>query len=209
MTESKTTQRKRARRSTAASRKLEEARRRLASQLAEEREREERIKQALREFMAAGERIAVAEEVCEEKVAVLQNRIRRLREQEREKVAGAHGQQARAALMMHEAGRTVEQVADLLALSEKKARLLIAAGRDVAGPAGPELPRQKDHASEEATVGLLPPRAGADAESGEVDDRARPGRSRESGDLRGADAHHEDSDTVLVPGVSYGGGESA
>lgn len=136
MTELETTPRKRARRSTATSRKLEEARRRLARQLAEERGREERIKRALREFMTAGEKIAAAEKACEEKVTELQNRIKRLRDQAAEKVVGAHTQQARAALTMHEAGRTVEQVADLLAVSEKKARQLIATGRDAAGEAG-------------------------------------------------------------------------
>ncbi|TVT23389.1 hypothetical protein FNH05_33035 [Amycolatopsis rhizosphaerae] len=135
MAEAQTTPRKRARRSTATSRKLEAARERLANQLAEERQREERIKQALRDYMAAGEKIAVAENACEEKVAALTNRIERLREQAREKVAGAHAQQGRSALAMHEAGRTVEQVADLLAVSEKKARQLIAAGRDAAGQA--------------------------------------------------------------------------
>ncbi|MEY8042630.1 hypothetical protein AB8O55_24760 [Saccharopolyspora cebuensis] len=135
MVESTSTRGRRPRRSTRISQQLERARQRNADQLAAQREREQRVDDALAEFVDAGEHIATEETTCEEKVAALQRRIDQTRAASREKVAGEHARQARAALAIHEAGRTVEQVAELLELrSEKEARRLIAAGREGTGP---------------------------------------------------------------------------
>lgn len=201
MAEAETTSTKRARRSTEISRNLEQARQRLASQLAAERDREERLKEALRDFITARQKIAGAEERCEEKVAELQNRIRRLRELAREKIAGAHIEQARAALTMHEAGRTMEQVADLLALSQKETRRLIGAGRDAEAEKAPGT--QVDRTTD--GVGASVPTSGA---LGAAGGDAVPTESGEQRDLAGVDAHLHGPDFPFGPAASaYGGGE--
>lgn len=210
MTETKTTPKKRARRSTLASRKLEAARQRLANQLAEERDREERIRQALRSFMDAGQKIAATEEACEEKVAELERRIERLREKAQEKVAGAHTEQARAALAMHEAGRTVEQVAELLEVSQKEARRLIAAGRGAsAKPDGASSARRPDRAVWSAS-GINPaspaPAIGAVASSEAAQDGdAVPDGVGEQRDLRRSDARHGPNESFVPTEAAHDG----
>jgi hypothetical protein len=208
MGESKTTTKKRARRSTQVSRNLEEARQRLANQLAEEREREERIKQALRGYMAAGEKIAGAELACEEKVAELEKRIARLREQSREKVAGAHTEQARAALTMHEAGRTVEQVAELVMASQKEARRLIAAGRDADTGKGEEAAGTATQ-PKEVSPGPADEQRPAATPSGVATRGTGAAVSGEQRDLGGVDPHQDGPYAGFVPAVAHGGGEGA
>ncbi|WP_034271040.1 hypothetical protein [Haloechinothrix halophila] len=206
MTETKTSPKKRARRSTLASRKLEAARQRLANQLAEERDREERIKQALRSFMDAGQKIAAAEEACEEKVAELEKRIERLREKAQENVAGAHTEQTCAALTMHEAGRTMEQVAELLEVSQKEARRLIAAGREAsAEPGGSSPKRRPDRATEWAGDAASPEPAACAAMGSEVEGGAVPDGLGEQRDLRGIDAHQDAPKASFIPAASAHG----
>ncbi len=132
MAESDIPTRRRARRSTQASRKLAEARQRNAAQLAAQREQEQRVEGALDAFFGAGDQIAAAEDDCRRKIEPHERAIAQLREQSEQTVAGALTVQARAALTIHEADRTVEQVGDLLGLGEKATRRMIAAGRDAA-----------------------------------------------------------------------------
>lgn len=122
--------RRRGRRSTRVSQRLEEARRRNAAQLAKQREQEKVVEAALAEFFDAGDRIAVAEEDCQRRVEPHERAIARLRQQRDELVAAQEEAQSLAALAIHEADRTVEQVGELLGLGEKAARRLIAAGRE-------------------------------------------------------------------------------
>lgn len=122
----------RARRSTRVSRRLAEARRRNAEQLARQREQEQRVEDALTVFFDAGDRRVAAEEECQRRVEPHERAIARLREQRDVVVATLEATQARAALTIHEADRTVEQVAELLEMGEKAARRLIAAGREAA-----------------------------------------------------------------------------
>ncbi len=135
MTEGRT--RPRGRRSTETSRRLERVRERNARQLAEQRDREKRVNEALRAYVVAGERITTAEEECAAKVAEYERRIDGVRSRTRERVTGHRAEQARAALTIHEGGRTVEQVAELLEMSRKDARRLIAEGREVGTTDGP------------------------------------------------------------------------
>src|SRR6266700_2910796 len=68
MAESDIPTRRRARRSTQASRKLAEARQRNAAQLAAQREQEQRVEGALDAFFGAGDQIAAAEDDCRRKI---------------------------------------------------------------------------------------------------------------------------------------------
>lgn len=134
MAESTAMRGRRPRRSTRISQRLERARQRNADQLAEQKRREQLVEDELVAFVEAGDAIAAEEASCETKVASLQRKIDETREASRERVAGEHARQARAALSIHEdGGRNAGQVAELLELrSEKEARRLIAAGRAVA-----------------------------------------------------------------------------
>ncbi|WP_091454868.1 hypothetical protein [Actinokineospora iranica] len=115
------------------SRELEAARARYASQLALQRDREAAVVAGLGAYFDAGQKIVAAEAECEERVRPLERAIAELREKRDRVVAEQEAEQARAALSIHESDRTVEQVGELLELSEKAARKLIGEGRQAAG----------------------------------------------------------------------------
>lgn len=144
MAESATPARRRARRPTRISRQLAEARERNAAQLARQREQEKAVDEALAEFFGAGEQIAAAEADTQRKIEPHERAIAQLREQLEQTVGGAQAAQARAALTIHEADRTVEQVGELLGLGEKAARRLISAGRDAATTAATDQSDDED-----------------------------------------------------------------
>jgi flagellar biosynthesis chaperone FliJ len=159
---------RRARRSTEASRRLARARERNLVQLADQRDAEKRVDAALREYVAAGEKIAEAEHILASKLAEQDLVRQRLTEQAEQKVAGQRDQQVRAALTIHESGRTIEQVADLLEVSVKAARALIAAGRQIDDPASQ--PDTADDAVGNAVRQLDPPTPATRADSASARD---------------------------------------
>jgi len=195
---------KQVRRSTEASRRLEQARRRNTLQLAEQREREERVDGALLTYVGAGEKLDAAERECEEMVAEYERKIEQLYADMRVRVSGEQAEQACAALVIHEAGRTVQQVADLLEVSVKEARRLIAAGRESQasdGSGSPEgsTPEAEGHDAQPgaSTVGVVA--SGVDCGAA---------FSGEQSDLSGVDALKDGSDASLVPAVADSGSES-
>ncbi|MFI6029454.1 hypothetical protein [Amycolatopsis magusensis] len=121
--------RRRARRSTEVSRRLQEARRRDAEQLKAQREKERRVEEGLDAYFTAADLIEAAEQECQRRIEPHERAIAELREQRDAVVAEQETAQGRAALAIHDADRTVEQVGELLELGEKSARRLIAAGR--------------------------------------------------------------------------------
>ncbi|MBQ0927555.1 hypothetical protein [Saccharopolyspora endophytica] len=189
---------RRPRRSTRISQRLERARQRNADQLAEQRWREQRVEDALREFIEAGEAIAAEDAACEAKVAALQRKIDALCAESRERVTGEHTRQAQAALAIHEAGRTVEQVGELLELrSEKEARRLITAGR-TAAEAGSGPAQERDTVPAKSS-GHRPTGAAA----GEETTGAVSGEQRQ---LRGVDGQQHRPDSGFVPAAVADGG---
>ncbi|MEU7529307.1 hypothetical protein AB0A74_26515 [Saccharothrix sp. NPDC042600] len=130
MAESAGSGRVRARRSTRVSRKLEAARRRNAEQLARQRAREQRVEEALAEFFLAADQQVTVEEAFRRRIEPHERAIMQARKQRDRLLAEQETAQARAALTIHEADRTVEQVAELLDMGVKDARRLIAAGRE-------------------------------------------------------------------------------
>ncbi|GAA2798915.1 hypothetical protein [Saccharopolyspora taberi] len=208
MAESTSTRGQRPRRSTRISQQLERARQRNADQLAEQKQRELRVEDELREFIDAGDAIATEEASCGEKVAALQRKIDETRSKSQEKVAGEHARQARAALAIHEVGRrTVEQVADLLELrSEKEARRLIAAGRATA-----EQEETTGKAQEEGRAAGQPHAdVGQQATAGAVAEEPTGAESGEQRHLRGVDGQQYRPDPGFVPAsVADGGRQSA
>ncbi|WP_243795061.1 hypothetical protein [Saccharopolyspora gloriosae] len=130
MAENASAERKR-RRSTKISERLEAARRRNLDQLAEQRRREEEVEDALADFVQAGEDIATAGRIAEDKIIGLQRKIDAVRENLRAATAASHDRQACAALRIHHVGgRTVEQVSELLETgSVKETRRILATAR--------------------------------------------------------------------------------
>lgn len=126
----------RARRSTRVSSRLARARERNNRQLVRIRERELRVDRALADYVAAADLVTVAERACAVKVAELEQKIRQVRDDRDRRLADVRAAQARAALTIHDAGRTVFQVAELLELSEKVTRQLIKAARTSASGGG-------------------------------------------------------------------------
>jgi hypothetical protein len=130
--------RRRARRSTQTSRELENARARNVAQLAEHQRKQQAIEQALEAYYATREHIAAVTEECDRKVTPHENAIAALHERRDQQVARFEAEQAELALVMHEADRMVGQVGELLGISDKDARQLIAAGRAARADTGRE-----------------------------------------------------------------------
>jgi hypothetical protein len=151
MAESTRQGRRRARRSTRVSRELEAARKRNAEQLAAQRRQEEAVEAALAEFFVAGDEIAAADEDCRRRVEPHERAIAQLRQERDARVASQEQAQGLAALAIHEADRTVEQVGELLGLGEKPARRLIAAGREARAQQEPQREPNADVADEDGT----------------------------------------------------------
>ncbi|GAA2678830.1 MULTISPECIES: hypothetical protein [Actinosynnema] len=147
MAESTKSGRGRTRRSTRVSRQLELARQRNAAQLARQREQEQAVEQSLQVFFDAADQQVAAEEDCRQRIEPHERAIAQLREQRDRVLAQQERNQALAALAIHEADRTVEQVAELLGLGEKAARRLIAVGRAALA---------EDAAAEQAADGTQP-----------------------------------------------------
>ena len=123
---------KRARRSTRVSEALHAARKRNNEQLAQQRLREEQVDRALEEYFAAADMITAAERELTRKIKPYEDTIAKLRAAEAATRIEAEAIQAQAALTIHDAERTVSEVGELLGLSEKAARSLIADGKAVA-----------------------------------------------------------------------------
>lgn len=131
MAESSTTG-KRVRRSTKTSERLQRARERQNEQLAEQKAREKRVRDAMRAFIDADEQRAEVEEAGQAKVADLERKIEEVNAETAAKVAGVRASQERSVWEMSQAGRTAEQIAELLELSVKETRRLLTAGRKAA-----------------------------------------------------------------------------
>jgi hypothetical protein len=137
--------RQRARRSTEATARLDRLRKRNADQLEAQRDAERRIETALKNYVDVDVLISVVEQERDEKVSDLERQIEQAREAARLKVEQLRVQQAIAVWQLNSAGRTVEQIAELLELSQKEARRLVSAGRTAGKP-------ERTGASDETTT---------------------------------------------------------
>ena len=187
--------RRRARRPTEATARLDRLRKRNADQLEAQREAERRVEAALKDYVDADVSISVVEQERDEEVSDLERQIEQVRETAQRKVEQVRAAQAAAVWQLNSAGRTVEQIADLLELSQKEARRLVSAGRTAAKP---------DHtgASDETTI----PAAGAAAADRQQPIEQPPPTtpevaSLEQRDLGGIDSHQHSPNTLLVPAV--------
>lgn len=193
MPESETTARRRARRPTEATARLERLRQRNAHQLAVQREAERRIETALKTYVDADVSISAVEHDRDDKLASLERQIEQIRTAAQRKIEQIRHQQAVAVWQISDAGRPMEQIAELLEVSQKEVRRLLSVGR----PAS--------HSDAAAATGRhsTPPSDTATP----AEQHAPPQPSVEQGDLRGIDGHQDGADARLVPPVADGGGQ--
>jgi len=121
-------------RSNRVGRELALLRRRNAEQLAQARERERRVDEALRNYAAATTRIASADSAHEAKVRRLRERIEKLTAAHAEALEQDVRAQAAAVRQISDSGRTVRDLAELLDLSQRAVGRLLERSRDVNKP---------------------------------------------------------------------------
>ncbi|MGH4009674.1 MAG: hypothetical protein ACRDTH_16245 [Pseudonocardiaceae bacterium] len=201
MVEDGTTKRRRARLPTEAAARLQRLRKRNADQLEAQREAERRIEAALKVYVDADVSISVIERARDEKVAGLERQIEQAREAAQERIEQIRAQQAVAVWQLNAAGRTVEQIAELLEVSQKEARRLLSAGRTAAEsdpiaaqdksstPSGNAAPADQQQPAQQQPS---PVSAGVESEQR---------------DLPGIDGHQDGADAILVPSVPDSSGE--
>jgi len=105
------------------------ARERNLAQLTAQRSREATVEAALADYIDAGERIDDARQACARQMEALEMSILRARKQAEDVIRVQQRVRADAALDIHEAGRTVPQLAELLEVTVAVARAMIAEGR--------------------------------------------------------------------------------
>jgi DNA repair exonuclease SbcCD ATPase subunit len=190
-----TTRRRRARRPTEATARLERLRKRNADQLEAQREAERRIETALQAYVDAEVSITEVERDRDEEIASLEEQIAQARAAAQGKIDQIRAEQAAAVWHIGDAGRTVEQIADLLEMPQKDARRLLSAGRraaesDRTAPSGKT--GEAAATSPEQPIQQLPP----------AQPEAAPSEQR---DLSGIDGQQNSTNALLVPAVSYSG----
>ena len=139
MGENNSTRRRRARRPTEVAARLQRLRKRNADQLATQeaerqgdREAERRVRTALKAYAKADVSIRAVERHRDEKAANLVQQIKLAREVAQRKIDQLRQQQAMAVWQIRDAGRTVDQIAELLELPLQEARRLLDTGSPTA-----------------------------------------------------------------------------
>lgn len=198
MGEKESSTRRRARRPTEAAARLERLRQRNAEQLEAQREAERRIETALKSYVDADVSIHAVEQDRDDKLASLERQIEQTRTATQEKVEDLRARQAMAVWDISDAGRTVEQIAELLEVSQKEARRLLHAGRTAANSDATKKTGQRGTSADNTAPSDSPQTAKP---------VATVQASVEQRDLIGIDSHQDGADAGLVPPVANGGGQ--
>lgn len=119
---------RRARRSSspAVIERLERSRNRIRERRAAAAKKEQVVTAAVEEYIRAWHAITTAEQARDDQIAALEQQINTVREHAASEVAAQRRHQARAAAMIREQGNRDEDVADLLEITAKEVRQLIA-----------------------------------------------------------------------------------
>ncbi|WP_028478904.1 hypothetical protein [Nocardia sp. CNY236] len=108
---------------------LERAKERRRDRRAEVLQREKRIEDAEREFLAAGAKISEVERTLAEDLRALEQRAEDLRKIAAQEVSGCKREQAIAVASIRQEVPKISEVAEILQISVSKARSLLADGR--------------------------------------------------------------------------------
>ena len=109
-----------------------------------ERERERTVGEAVREYWAAWQAISTIEQRRDRRIRALQDKIRKLEQTATTDIAVHHARQAAAVARMNEHGCSTDEIAELLDISLKAARHLLAAGQEKPGPGAQASHRESD-----------------------------------------------------------------
>lgn len=185
MTEGRTTTRRRARRSTESTARLERMRQRNADQLEAQREAERRIETALQAYVDAEVSISALERDRDDKVAALEQLIEQACAAAQVEIDQVRTQQAMAVWHIRDAGRTVQQIAELVELPQTEVRRLV---------------RIVSPAVNSDNIAVTDPRDSTASTE-------RPQQPSEQGELSGIDRHQDGTDAPLVPPIADSGGQ--
>ncbi|WP_378741477.1 hypothetical protein [Nocardia brasiliensis] len=109
--------------------RLERNRERVQARRARARQREKAITTAVKRYVGAWVAIAECESKRDREIASYHRQIQKLEARANEELARHHAEQAAAAAALHEEGQTDEDVAELLEITPRQARRLLAAAR--------------------------------------------------------------------------------
>jgi hypothetical protein len=193
-------QRRRARRPTEVAARLERLRKRNAAQLEAQREAERRVEVALTSYVDAEVSISGVEQVRDSKVADLERQIEQVRAAAVKDIEQIRARQALAVWQINDAGRTVEQIAELLEIPQKDIRRLLSAGRAAA----------EHQPTEQAADGTPSHGSSSSSQSLPSTQCCRPDALEtvsEQRILSGVDAHQHGPNPGFVPAVTHGSSE--
>lgn len=198
--ENDTPTRRRARRPTEAAARLTRLRKRNTDQQEAQREAERRIETALTAYVDADVSITAVGQDRDDKVAGLERQLEQVRTAAQVKIEQIRQQQALAVWHISDAGRTLEQIAELLEVSHKDARQLLSVGRTAAASDAATAPGRRSKPANDTAPADPPSPAEQQPSQGA-------GGSVEQRELGGVDGHQNPPDARLVPTVADSGGQ--
>ena len=148
--------------------RLQRSQDRLRQRRAVARERERAVRAAVKEYIAAWQAITGLEQDCDHEVSRLERQMVEARQRAQAGVAEHRHRQARAALAIREQGHRDEDIAELLEITVKQARQLMAIAASQSGKK-PHLPAIENTAGTAAGAAPTPtvvPSETAGADSG-------------------------------------------
>ncbi|WP_433655151.1 hypothetical protein ACQPW1_30105 [Nocardia sp. CA-128927] len=120
-----------------ASERLERNRERVEKRRARARQREKAITAAVKQYVAAWVAIDECESKRDRDLETYRQQMQQLKTGAEEELAGYRGEQAAAAAALREEGQSDDDVAELLEITPRQARQLIAAARNANHESGP------------------------------------------------------------------------
>ncbi|MEV5835583.1 hypothetical protein [Nocardia sp. NPDC052112] len=132
MNDNITPRRARSTRSPEAVERLRRSRDRIRDRRDAARRREQAVSGAVKQYITAWQEITSIEQAREDRIAALHQQITAAKERAATEIAEHRQRQALAAATIREQGNTDDDVADLLEITPKQARQLIAAANDAA-----------------------------------------------------------------------------
>ncbi|WP_433622091.1 hypothetical protein [Nocardia sp. CA-120079] len=171
MNDNTTPRRARSTRSPEAAERLRRSRARIRDRRDAARKREQAVSGAVKQYITAWQQITNIEQARDDRIAALHQQIAAAKEQAATEISEHRQRQARAAAAIREQGNTDDDVADLLEITPKQARQLIAAANDAAKTSATLLgstgDRRKPDIADQRTeggpiVGLEPTRSATD-----------------------------------------------
>jgi hypothetical protein len=117
-----------------------------------ERRREQNVSDAVREYWSAWQAISTIEQRRDRRIRALHDKIRHLEQTAATDIAVHHTRQAAAVVRMNEHGCSTDDIAELLEISVRGARQLLAAGQKKPGPGAQAAHREREQRAQRAAA---------------------------------------------------------